>query len=291
MGKDAMGKRKTGIVLEGGAMRGLFTAGVLDVLMENSLYPDGLVGVSAGAAFGCNMKSRQNGRVIRYNKRFCKDPRYCSWRSLFLTGDLFGADFCYRKLPEELDIFDKETFEKNPMEFFLVCTDTESGEAIYRKCEKADERCYDWMRASASMPIVSRAVRLEGKKYLDGAISDAVPLRFFQEKGYERNIVVLTRGSAYRKKPQKGMWLLQILLYRYPAILQKMKGRHIAYNDTLAYIKEQEQKGSVFLIQPQQELPIDRICHDPLLLQKTYDMGRQEAERRLPALREFLLKE
>ena len=128
-------------------MRGLFTAGVLDVLMERSVKFDGLVGVSAGACFGCNYKSGQVGRVIRYNKRFARDPRYCSWKSLFTTGDLFGAEFCYRTLPMELDVFDAAAYEANPMEFHIVATDCATGRAVYRRLDKADERAFDWIRA------------------------------------------------------------------------------------------------------------------------------------------------
>ena len=281
---------KVGLVLEGGAMRGLFTAGVLDVLMQYSLYPDALIGVSAGAAFGCNMKSRQQGRVLRYNKRFCKDPRYCSWRSLLFTGDLFGADFCYRRLPEELDIFDKETFHSSPMDFYMVCTDTRSGEAVYKKCNTVDENTYNWMRASASMPLVSRPVNIDGRSYLDGAISDAIPLKFFESANYRKNIVVLTQEAAYRKKPQKGMFLIRKFLHKYPAVIQKLQMRHIAYNETLSYVEEQAQKGNVFLIRPDKELPVDRICHDPDLLQAAYDAGKKKAEELLPSLKEFLRK-
>lgn len=283
-------KEKVGLVLEGGAMRGLFTAGVLDTFMEHSLYPDGLIGVSAGAAFGCNLKSRQKGRVLRYNKRFCKDPRYCSWYSLLFTGDLFGADFCYRRLPEELDIFDKATFNSSPMDFYMVCTDTESGEAIYKKYNIADEKCYEWMRASASMPIVSRPVAIDGKTYLDGAISDAIPLRYFEKMGYTKNIVVLTQSASYRKNPQKGMFLIRKLLHKYPAIIKKLETRHLSYNKTLSYVEEQAEKGKIFLIRPEKELPVDRICHDPDLLQITWETGRKRMEELLPALKEFLRK-
>ena len=283
-------KGKVGLVLEGGAMRGLFTAAVLDVLMENDLYPDGLIGVSAGAAFGCNLKSRQKGRVLRYNKRFCKDPRYCSWRSLLFTGDLFGADFCYRKLPEELDVFDKKTFNDSPLDFYLVCTDVSNGEAVYKKCNKVDEKCYDYMRASASMPLVSRPVCIDGKYFLDGAISDAIPLNFFESEGYSKNIVVLTQESSYRKKPQKGMKLVKLLLHKYPAIVKKLASRHLMYNETLAYIEEQAAKGSVLVIRPEKPLPVDRLSHDPDLLQATYDAGKAVAEKLLPQIRLFLQK-
>lgn len=290
MNENAVKKRKTGLVLEGGAMRGLFTAGVLDVLMKHSLYPEGMIGVSAGAAFGCNLKSRQIGRVLRYNKRFCKDPRYCSWLSLLFTGDLFGADFCYRKLPEELDRFDKEVFNASPMDFYMVCTDTATGEALYKKCNTVDENCYLYMRASASMPIVSRPVRIEGRSYLDGAIADPIPLRFFEKQGYKKNIVVLTQSPFYRKSPQKMMGLIRILLHKYPAIVEKLRTRHHFYNESLRYVEEQEKNGSVFIIRPEEILSVNRLCHDPELLQKTYDAGVNRAEKLLPALKEFLQK-
>jgi len=156
----------TGLVLEGGAMRGLFTAGALDVLMENGVTFDGMIGVSAGAAFGCNFKSGQIGRVLRYNLRYCRDPEYCGLRSLIRTGDLFGAEFCYRKLPNELDPFDNEAFNQNPMLFWIVCTDVETGRPVYHRCDRAGDDCSDWIRASSSMPLASRVVEKDGGKYL-----------------------------------------------------------------------------------------------------------------------------
>ena len=143
---------KTGLVLEGGAMRGMFTCGVIDVLMENGIRFDGAAGISAGAVFGCNYKSRQIGRPVRYNKNYCKDPRYCSDRSLIKTGDLYGADFCYRELPDVLDPFDRETFKNDPMEFYIGATDVKTGKAVYHKCTDGGEDDLLWMRASASMP-------------------------------------------------------------------------------------------------------------------------------------------
>ena len=159
---------KRGLVLEGGAMRGLFTAGIIDVMMEAGIEPDGLIGVSAGAAFGCNYKSRQPGRAIRYNKRFARDKRYCSWQSWLKTGNLYNAEFGYSIIPTRYDIFDDKAFEDNPMEFYAVCTDVETGNAVYKKLDKSGQLTYDWIRASASMPLASKVVELEGMKVLDG---------------------------------------------------------------------------------------------------------------------------
>lgn len=269
---------KRGLVLEGGAMRGLFTAGVLDVLMERAVKFDGLVGVSAGACFGCNCKSGQIGRVIRYNKRFARDPRYCSWRSLFTSGDIFGADFCYRQLPIELDAFDGKAFEANPMEFHVVATDCATGKPVYKRLDKADERTFDWIRASASMPIVSRPVAIDGRLYLDGGLSDGIPLRYFESLGYERNIVITTRPRGYRKFPKKSLCLLRPLLRRHPAIYRALRTRYVWYNETLEYIDARVADGKAILIAPDKPLEISRICHDPGIMQRVYDIGRKAGE-------------
>ena len=168
---------KKGLIMEGGAMRGMFTAGVIDVLMENKIIFDGAIGVSAGAAFGSNIKSGQIGRAIRYNLKYCRDKRYCSLYSLFKTGNLYGADFCYRILPTKLDIFDTKSFNKNPMEFYAVCTDVLTGKPVYKKIDAMEENYLEWFRASASMPLVSEIVKIGDLSLLDGGISDSVPLQ------------------------------------------------------------------------------------------------------------------
>ena len=269
-------------------MRGLFTAGVLDVFMEKGISFDGAVGVSAGAAFGCNLKSRQPGRVVRYNQRFARDPRYCSWSSLRKTGDLFGADFCYRELPLELDLFDCATYDANPMEFHLSVTDCETGKAVYRRLDRADETTFRWMRASASMPLVSRPVEIDGRFYLDGGLSDGIPLAYFESLGYARNVVITTRPHGYRKHPSWKFALLKPLFRRFPAVYHALKTRHVWYNETLRYIDGQVAAGKAFLICPDAALPISRVCHDPDAMQKVYDIGRATAERLLPKVRQFL---
>ena len=151
---------KTGLIMEGGAMRGMFTAGVLDVLMENGLVTDGAIGVSAGAVFGCNYKSHQIGRVIRYNTEYCNDKRYASFKNLVKTGNLYSEQFCYHEVPEKLDPFNEAAFAASPMDFFVVCTDVKTGEPIYHKCRKGDAEDVLWMEASASMPLAAKIVRV-----------------------------------------------------------------------------------------------------------------------------------
>lgn len=276
--------------MEGGALRGLFTAGILDVLMENGVRFDGLVGVSAGAAFGCNYKSGQAGRVIRYNKRFAHEWRYCSWRSWIATGDLFGGEFCYHKMPDELDVFDKETFDSNPMEYYAVCTDVETGEAVYKRLMKCSPETYEYIRASASMPMVSRIVEIGGSKLLDGGVTDSIPLRFFQQQGYERNLVILTQPADYQKRHNRLMPILRLWLHRYPKMIEALDRRHEMYNQQLEYVREEERKGNTYVIRPPEKLVIGHISHDENEMQGVYQMGRRVGEGRLKDIVEFLEK-
>lgn len=282
---------KKGLVLEGGAMRGMFTAGVIDVMMENGIEYDGAVGVSAGAAFGCNYKSKQIGRVIRYNKRFCKDDRYCSFRSLVKTGNLYGAQFCYHDLPENYDPMDEYTYEHNPMKFYVVCTDMESGKPFYRDCDVISYENLEYIRASASMPVVSRPVELNGHKYLDGGISDSIPIKWMEEQGYERNVVVLTRPLDYVKNPQVFMKTIELIYKDYPKLVEDLKNRHIVYQETIDYILQKEKEGKIFVIRPEKKLEIRRTENDPEVLQKVYDLGRNTMKQHIDSLQEYLNKE
>ena len=279
---------KTGLVLEGGGMRGLFTAGVIDVMMEQGIRFDGIVGVSAGATFGCNYKSHQPGRVLRYNVRFKDDPRYMGLRSLLRTGDLVGAEFSYHTMPNELDVFDAGTFNSDPTEFHVVCTDVGTGEPVYHRIDVADEEAFDWIRASASMPLVSRPVSLEGRLLLDGGISDSIPLRYFQGQGFLRNVVILTQPKGFFKRKTKLMPLFHLFMRRYPAIVRAMSRRHLMYNDELSYLAEQERQGNILLIYPQDALPIGRTEQDEAKMRRIYAMGRQKAEEMLPQIKDFL---
>lgn len=280
---------KKGLVLEGGAMRGLFSAGVIDVLMEHNIWPDGTIGVSAGAAFGCNMKSKQPGRVISYNKKLAHDWRYASLRSLITTGDYFGGEYAYHYIPFHVDPIDSETFRKNPMEFWCVCTNVGSGKPHYQKLERVDYDCLEYIRASASMPMFAKVVSIHGKRFLDGGIADSVPLRFFHEQGYEKNIVVLTQPANYRKQSNKLMPLIRAWLHRYPKIVKALKERHIMYNSQLDYVRAEEKKGHTFVICPKEPLTIGHISHNPQQMQATYELGRQAALERIDDIKAFFL--
>jgi predicted patatin/cPLA2 family phospholipase len=279
---------KRGLVLEGGAMRGLFTAGITDVMMEHEVWPDGIVGVSAGAAFGCNYKSRQPGRAIRYNMRFARDPRYSGLRSLLTSGDYFNAEFAYHVVPREYDRFDDAAFEQNPMEFVAVCTNVETGEAVYKRLVKSDSLTYDWIRASASMPLASRVVELEGYKLLDGGVADSIPLEYFERQGYERNVVILTQPLGYQKEPNRLMPLMRVVLRKYPLMLKAMDNRHLMYNRQLAYVAEAERQGRCLVIRPDGPIPIGHISHDADEMKRVYDLGRSMGERNIEKIKQYL---
>ena len=268
-------------------MRGLFTAGIIDVMMEHDVWPDTLVGVSAGAAFGCNMKSRQIGRAIRYNMRFAKDSRYSGWRSLFTTGNYFNAEFAYHTMPTILDRFDDETFNNNPMDFYVVCTDVETGEAVYKKLEKSESATYDWIRASASMPLLSKVVELEGRKLLDGGVADSIPLAFSERIGCHRNVVILTQPAGYQKAHNPLMPLMRIALRRYPKMIEAMDNRHLMYNKELEYVREAERDGRCLVIRPDEKIPIGHVSHDPDEMHRVYDIGRSVGQRMLSPIQQF----
>ena len=274
--------------MEGGAMRGMFTAGVMDVLMENEIHFNGGIGVSAGAAFGCNYKSNQIGRVIRYNKKYCRDPRYCSIRSLIKTGDLYGAEFCYSTISYELDIFDSKAYFENPMEFHVVCTDVETGKPVYRNCITGLEEDLTWIRASASMPLASRVVEATDYKLLDGGISDSIPLRYFESLGYNKNVIILTQPKGYVKKKSKALPLIKVALKDYPNVYKTMENRHNDYNEIIKYIEEQEENGNVLVIRPPEKLAVGRVEHNPKKLQIAYDIGVKVALEQLENIKEFV---
>ncbi len=278
---------KKGLVLEGGAMRGLFTAGILDVMMESGIEFDGMVGVSAGAAFGCNYKSRQPGRAIRYNTRFARDKRYCSWQSWWKTGDLYNAEFGYHIIPTQYDIFDDKAYDENPMAFYAVCTDVETGKAVYKRLDKCTHLTYDWIRASASMPLASKVIELEGQKVLDGGVADSIPLQFFEGIGYDRNVVILTQPEGFVKEHNRLMPLMRIALRKYPNMIEALDKRHLMYNRQLEYVREAEREGRCLVIRPDAKLPIGHISHDPDEMMQVYNIGRSMGERYIEKIKRF----
>ncbi|MBQ2603520.1 MAG: patatin family protein [Acutalibacteraceae bacterium] len=279
---------KTGLVLEGGAMRATYTIGVLDVLMENNIKFDGIIGVSAGAVHGANYVSNQPGRGIRYYKKYASDKRFMSFSTLIKTGDIVGRDFCYYDIPWKLDIFDNDTFKSSPTEFYAVVCNVETGKSEYiRITDLKDPIQMEYLRASASMPLVSKMVEADGKKLLDGGMTDSIPLKAFQKMGYEKNVVVATRTDSYVKMEETPA--LSAIVYRkYPNFLQAIKERPKMYNDEKDYILSEEKKGNIFFIRPHEELKISRTDTSPEHLEAVYQIGRADAERIIDKLKDFL---
>lgn len=279
---------KTGLVLEGGGLRSLFSEGVFDVMLEHGVTFDGAIGVSAGASIGCNFKSRQVGRALRYNKRFAGDRRYISLWSLITTGDIVNGEFAYHTMPDTLDVMNYAAYNANPMAFYAVCTDADTGEAVYKDLSHLDYEGLEWMRASSSMPIVSRPVNVKGQRLLDGGIVNSIPLEYFQSLGYARNVVILTQPKGYYKKPTRLMPLFKLFCRSTPAITKAMSMRHEMYNSQLRYVAEQEAQGNTLVICPDAPLPIGRLEMIPKKMDHVYALGQAAGEANISRIKAFL---
>ena len=278
---------KVGLVLEGGAMRGLYTAGVLDVFLDNKdIKIDTIIGVSAGALFGVNYKSRQKGRTLRYNLKYANDERYMGFKSLVKTGDIVNKEFCYDELPNKLDIFDNETYKKSPEEFYAVVTNLDTGKPEYIKIEDA-QKDIEYLRASGSMPYVSKIVQIDGKKYLDGGTSDSIPVDEMMKMGVDKVIVVLTRPLEYRKKKSSkkiSKWYYK----RYPNYIDTLNNRYKMYNSEVEKVISLEKDKKIFVIRPSRLVDIKRIERDTEKLKEMYDLGVEDAKNSLNDLRNYL---
>ncbi|EEY13863.1 patatin-like phospholipase family protein [Mannheimia haemolytica] len=279
---------KVGLVLEGGGLRGTFTAGVLDVFLDEHIHIDGAIGVSAGALFGVNLPSKQKGRALRYNKKYAKDKRYMGLHSLLTTGNIVNRDFAYYELPSKLDPFDQQAFEDSGMDFWVTVTNVETGEPEYIKIDNVFEQM-EAFRATSSMPIVSKIVEIEGKKYLDGGVSDSIPVQKFIEMGYDKIIVVLTRPLEYRKKPS-SMWLFKRFYKKYPKLVQRWENRYAEYNQAVEQIIQLNEKQQIFVIRPSRTVKISRLETDVNKIQAMYDLGVEDAKNALAGLRAYLAK-
>lgn len=277
---------KTGLVLEGGAMRGMFTAGVLDTFLDAGVKADEVVGVSAGALFGVNYLSGQKGRAVRYNKRYNGDKNYMGLRPLLKEDNLFSTSYAYDLVPRRLDPFDDAAFQNSGVPFFAVVTNVDTGEAEYMQVKSVFDQM-DLLRASGSMPFVSRPVEWEGRRYLDGGVSDSIPFEWMAARGCDKLIVVLTREEGYRKTPMNGA-LLRLLRRKYPAIARRLAARHTDYNRALEELECWQAEGRAFVIRPSVKTPISRIETDPEKLQQVYDLGLADGQAALPALQAWL---
>ena len=277
-----MKKDKTALVLEGGAMRGIYTAGVLDVLLENNIEVDAVIGVSAGAIHGCSYVSKQIKRSIKYYKACRNDYRFLSFKSFFKTGNIVDTEFGYHEVPDKLFPFDHDAFKKSKTKFYVTVTNVETGKAEYILCTDLKKEI-DYIRASASMQVVSQIVDIDGKKYLDGGIADSIPIEKMQELGYNKCIVVQTRPEGYKKGKDK-MYMIEKRLYKnYPELLNSMKNRH-----TLATIDDMEKNKKIVRIRPSQKIKIWRLEKNMKTIVKMYELGRKDAKDKLKEIKKFI---
>ncbi|MCR5249561.1 MAG: patatin family protein [Lachnospiraceae bacterium] len=280
---------KAGLILEGGGMRGTYTAGILDFFMEKGLWFESSYGVSAGACHLCSYISKQPGRSFRVAVNYLDDENYCSMKSLVETGDLFNVDMCYRRIPDELDPYDYETASKWPGKAYAVVTNIETGKPEYLRM-KDMRRDITAVQASASLPLVSRNVEIDGKLYLDGGMADSIPLRRSLKDGNKKNVIVLTRPFGYRKKPASltNREMMFLKYPKYPALRRDMLRRHLVYNRTLDMIERLEEAGRVFVFRPEPLVKIERIEKDVKKLKVLYLQGYHDAAMNYKLLMEYL---
>lgn len=277
---------RTGLVLEGGGLRGIYTAGVLDVFLEHGITFDGVIGVSQGAILASSFLSGQKGRGIRYCKEYCGDKRMMSLGSLITTGNFINVKFSYDTLPNELDVYDYDAFCQNASEFYVVCTNVETGEPEYIRITDLREEM-DYLRASASLPFISKAVEVNGRKYLDGGVSDSIPVEQFYKMGFDRIVVVQTRAADYRKVPSKISrfgWMYR----QYPKFLNAMERRSAEYNYTVERIQDMARKGEILAIAPTKTIEIGRLEKNPEKIQAQYDLGYADAEKLVEHIKAYL---
>lgn len=280
---------RLGLVLEGGGMRGVYTAGVLDYFLEKNIAVDGVIGVSAGSCHGVSFLSKQYQRNLRVNLNYLDDPDYLSMRNFLKTGSIFGMDMLFNRIPNELDPFDYEAFDRRKAEFVIVSTDIKSGKPHYHvaKDMHADIK---YVQASSSLPLLARPVEADGTLLMDGGCSDSIPITYFKERGYTHNIVVLTQHHSYRKGKNNLLPLIKCVYRDYPKLYEALKTRHIRYNQTLDELETLKRQGSVFVIQPSVPVNISRLEKNKQKLQDLYQLGYEDAKKAYPKLVQFLEK-
>ena len=260
-----------GLILEGGGMRGVYTAGVLDAFLDAGIEFSSVYGVSAGSCHACSYLSKQRGRAFRVNVDYLDDPNYCGAKTFLKTGNVFGPEMLYEQIPDVLDPFDHQAFLNYPGKFYAVVTDVETG-------------------AASSLPLVSKTIVVKGHKLLDGGIADSIPIRKSIEDGNEKNVVILTRDHGYRKAPNKLMPIMRLRYPKYKEFLHAMETRHVRYNETIDFLEEQEKEGKVFIIRPEAKVEVGRIEKDKAKLTVLYKQGLHDGEKAIEAMKEYLEK-
>lgn len=280
---------EAGLVLEGGGMRGLYTAGVLDYFIKKGVYFKNCYGVSAGATQCCSYLSKQPGRAKDIYVKYMKDKRYASVGNFIKTGYYFGKEFSLKTIPDKLELYDYETYKNCGCNFYAVASDVETGKPAYLKVEDM-RRDIDMIWASCSLPLISKVVEVNGGKYLDGGVADSIPVKKALADGNEKVVLVLTRDAEYRKSPNKMMAAIKLLYRKYPKFVEVMKNRHTSYNNTIDEILKLEKEGKIFVIRPEKPVEIGRLEKDAKKMEALYKIGLKDAKKNFVALCEYLNK-
>lgn len=280
----------TGLILEGGGMRGAFTAGILDFFLEKEIKFPYVIGVSAGANNGANFIAEQYERSKRIFIKHSQDKRYMGVKRVVKERSYLGMKFLFHDLPFEVDPFDFETFANSESEFKVVATECQTGMPVYFRHQDYDPEFFikKILRASSSLPLLCPPVYIDEKCYLDGGISDSIPIRKAIKDGYKKNILILTRNKSYKKRPSKLNRVVKLKYRKYPNLVEIIKKRHIRYNEKLKYIERLEDEGKAFVFRPKEEIDIRVLENDPEEMQDLYQRGYNLAVERLTEMKNWL---
>lgn len=279
---------KIGLLLEGGGMRGIYTAGILDVLLEENVIVDGMVCVSAGALFGLNFPSKQKGRALRYNLKYLFDKRYMGWRSFLMTGNMVNKEFAYYKIPFELDKFDNDMYKSSGISVKVPITNVKTGNAEY--IDLIDPLAQmEVLRAASALPLVSRMVKIDNDLYLDGGIADSIPIDYMESLGYDKIIVILTRPKNYRKR-KATKWVYALRYWRFPKLVEAMANRHEQYNQSLDKLEQLEKDGKVIIVRPSESIKVGRLEKSKDKIQEIYQLGKKDIQMLLDKVYHYLEK-
>jgi predicted patatin/cPLA2 family phospholipase len=278
---------EAGLVLEGGGMRGVYTAGVLEYFLEQDLCFPYVIGVSAGACNAASYLSKQRGRNRIVNVDYVTDPRYISWRNYFKSRQFFGMDFIFDEIPNKLVPYHYDEFYKNESEFVIGTTDCHTGKPVYYGKKDYGKDMLKVLKASSSLPFIAPEVEFNSRVLLDGGISDPIPIKKAQQDGLKKNIVILTRNRGYTKKPSKFTFMVKRKYPHYTGLQKALTERCRTYNETLCYVEQEEKNGTVLVIQPQEPLTVGRMERNPQKLEKLYLQGYEDARKSIERINQF----
>ena len=280
---------KAALVLEGGALRGMYTSGVLDTFLKNNMEFECVAGVSAGALNAMSYISKQPGRSAKINLEYCDDPRYIGRKAFIKNKGIIGYDYLFGDISENKVPFDYKSFENTNQRFIIVTTNCEKAETEYLEKSNCND-LFKAAQASSSMPLASAMVEINNNHYLDGAVTTSIPVKWALEQGYEKVVVVLTRDKTYRKPmlSNKMKKLYKLAYHKYPKLIEKLNTMPERYNKLQDEIIDLEKEGKIFIIRPEKEVTVSRIEKDKEKLENLYKEGIAETEKNLDALKEYL---